>query len=204
MKRILVILWTIIGLLCLQSSGAWAIESSFIGIASAGRITSTSTYFSFGVGGEKPAFENRYSSSYFASGPVGLGMTGAFDGGLTTQEKLEVQPGGFGRFETKAGTGVLINTVNADTGVISGTLKMNAVGFGGDMSSGIVAAGFETADGLVGTAESEGVGCFRAGGIQTIMTGTSQGTEPVTIDHFSQHFSIGPGPYQVQVRISFP
>lgn len=191
-------------LLVLLASTAFAMEVGVLGVVSNGNISATAKYYSFGGGGDEPFTENRYASTYTAQGTGGLSFVSTFGGGMETREQFELQSG-VGWWETKAGTGVLVNVTNSDTGVITGTLGQNAVGFGGFIKNGIANTQLTTSNGLTGVCESQGIGTFRAGGVQTIMVGTSEpGAQPSIVNSFEAHWQFGPGQYQAQVQINFP
>lgn len=181
---------------------AFAFDVGYVAVVADGRIGATGTYIA--TGGENPFFETRYASDYSARGTGGLAVTNKFSGTLLTNEQFEVQAG-YGRFLTKAGTGLLVNIADEQTGLIRGTLTQNAVGFAGFLQPGAVQTSFQTEEGLVGIAEAEGIGSIRAGSIQQITIGTSSpGTTPVVVERLEVHVKIGPGQFQFQGQFGFP
>jgi len=197
-------------LVVLMPISAWAIDTNVLAVVQDGYIRSTGTYFSFGgkATGDSPAFENRYISSYSAIGTAGLAMENSFSGAMEVKEQFEVQSG-FGRFVTKAGTSTLINTPRETSGdgpqIIDGRLVRNAVGFGGVLQPGVVLTTFSTANGLIGKSEAEGIGQFKAGGIQQIESGSNEQPikPPTVIEYKEAHWSFD-GSFKVQVEIIFP
>jgi hypothetical protein len=200
----LAVLSTIIALLCWQSM-AFALDVNLITVTE-GTIDSKSSYYVFGGSAtpKDPAFENRYKSDYYAKGAAGLLMQNSFAGAVTVKEQFEVQSG-YGRFETKVGTGSLINIPReADPAIIDGVLIQNAAGFGGELRPGIVTSEFSTATGFVAKSNSEGIGEFRAGAIKRVETGSNeQGTGPTIVESQEAHINID-GKFKVQVEFVFP
>lgn len=196
MKKIILLL-----VVLLWAVGAQAGEVKILAVVVDGKIQSTGNYFA--SGGDNPFFENRYQSDYYGKGTVGLGITSQFAGGMQTQEQFEIQSG-FGKFLTKAGTDSLINITNEETLFTTGTLTQNAMGFGGVLNPGIVTTTFSTDNGLLGAAEAQGVGTFKAGAIQTVITGTNEpGKEPQKIEDLEIHVKFD-GQFQAQVGFEFP
>lgn len=193
-------------LLLLLPASAGAIDTNLVAVVQNGIIRSTATYFAFGgsATADNPAFENRYVSEYSARGTAGLAMQNSFAGAMEVKEQFEVQTG-FGRFLTKAGTGVLVNTPREDDSkIIDGRLLQNAAGFEGFLQPGVVSTTFSTANGLIGKSEAEGIGQFKAGGIQRIEVGSNMpNTLPTVIEHQEAHWTFD-GTFKVQVEIIFP
>jgi len=197
MKKIIMLLCVV----CLLAVCAQAAEVNLIAVVDGGRISSTGTYYT--IGGTNPYFENQYISSVSANGKAGIVQQGTFNGPVVTKEQLEVQSG-WGKFETKIGTGTLVNTTSEDTGIVSGVLKQNAIGFSGTLTKGMVGSAFDTKV-FSGAAEAQMTGSLQAGGIQIVTIGTSEaGSVPQTAEYFKGYWSFGPGQIQAKVEITFP
>lgn len=201
----LAVLSTIIAMLCWQSM-ALALDVNLITVTE-GTIDSKGSYYVFGgsAAPKDPAFEIKYQSGYYSKGTSGLLMQDSFGGGaVAVKEQFEVQDG-YGRFETKVGTGSLINIPREDAlGIIDGVLIQNAAGFGGELRPGIVTSEFSTGTGFVAKSNSEGIGEFRAGAIKTVETGSNvPGTGPTLVESSEAHIKID-GKFKVQIEFVFP
>lgn len=213
MKKILMILMVVAFLAVV--SQAFAIDTNVLAVVQDGKLRVTGTYFAFGgqASVENPAFENRYIGGYFATGSAGFAQENSFARNISVKEQFEVSKGS-GRFETKVGTGVLVNIPRepvegeapATVPIVDGTLRVNAAGFGGGFSNtGIVLSTFSTANGLVAKSEAEGTGKFLAGAIQRIETGSNQQPiqPPITVEYQEAHWQFN-GKFQAKIEIVFP
>jgi hypothetical protein len=204
-KKMMVSFVSIIVAVLFCQSRAFAIDVNMIAITE-GTIDSKASYYAFGGTAEpdKPAFESRYQSSYYAKGSAGFLTENSFSGAVAVKEQFEVQSG-YGRFETKVGTGFLINIPREGAPeIIDGILMQNAAGFGGLLMPGIVTSTFATDKGLIASSNAEGFGKFRAGGIQKIETGSNEpGTGPTVVESQEAHINID-GKFKVQVEFGFP
>lgn len=203
-KLILIILAMVLCLGFVNQAGA--IDVKLITVAE-GTIDSKSSYYVFGgtATPKDPAFEVKYQSGYYSKGTSGLLMQDSFSGGaVVVKEQFEVQAG-YGRFETKVGTGSLINIPREGAPeTIDGVLIQNAAGFGGELRPGIVTSEFSTGTGFIAKSNAEGIGEYRAGAIKRVETGSNvPGTGPTLVESQEAHIKID-GKFKVQVEFVFP
>lgn len=204
-------------LLLLMPVTAWGqINTSVLAVVENGSVQTTGRYFAFGGTGaaDNPGFQSEYLSEYSARGSAGFAQNNSFGGTVVTvKEQFEVMKG-YGSFETKVGTGLLIDTPREPaegetqtTPIIDGTLRLNAGGFGGRLSGpGAVLSTFDTSNGLVGKSEAEMTnGQFKAGAVQIIQIGSNEQPiqPPLTIEYQSAHWRFEGG-FQAKVEFSFP
>lgn len=209
-------LFLVILLLLLPASVWGQIKTDVLAVVQNGSIQSTGRYFAFGgtATPDNPAFENQYVSEYSARGSAGFAQTNSFSGNITVKEQFEIMKG-YGSFETKVGTGVLINVPRepvegaAPTAVpiVDGTARWNAGGFGGRFSGpGAVLSTFDTSNGLAGKSEAEMTnGEFKGGAIQRIEIGSNEQPikPPTTVEYQEAHWRFD-GTFQVKVEFIFP